>query len=773
MIKKDSETLKITKFFQIIKPKYVYFQLKPNNSIKNQNTDRIAKAISSLYSQLTRRIYKFEKKFFMQSQTKVSYYIYIEQKSVKFYFIIPEIYKTFMKEKIQNSWKGITIQEVKDVPLFSKKAEKYYMTYTKEDGLSLEVDKRSNKLLNSILNVLPIMKEDDKLGIFYNFVPCNQYTWKSTYERTIEKFKKGMPLDREKKNMFYLFKIAIIFLVYILEIIEDAIFNLTKTKQETKKLSDIMFDKLNKKELSPSTIKKGHLSVLNTQILILSQEKNKDYGNNNAKALTTTFKVISEDNELKPKKINKAKFTPTKLYLNKVDVIKTSTDECQNFIQLPGRELLEEYNYIEKIETQQIQVPKELQTGTMCIGEVEYRGKKQKAFLSTDKEYKYLTLVIIAPTRAGKTTLIANLAHDALKSDECMILFDFVGNCELSEGIKKTFSPNKILEINCADINNLQGLGYNEIKYNNSPFEQYKNAKKKTTQLKTLVNSINANDKNLSPKMDRYLTSASLITFISDGSVNDVFKVLQDYKSRIKYLNNISQNQHKYLDEYINYLEEINNRDKKGNIIGTKFNLIAGIIDRLNVLQDNPFLELMLKKDCKNNIDLVKEIDKNQLITIKMPEDMFATDNERDVYTTYWITKLWLSLQIRKSRYKNRHKMKKVNLVIDELYQVKNTERFLTSKLSRLAKFNLKPIISCHYLNQIDIIREELRSANTSYMLISGCDKKNYTELKEELYPFTAEDLSNLKRFYSLNCIKYKGGYAKFITKLPNNIIIE
>ena len=150
-----------------------------------------------------------------------------------------------------------------------------------------------------------------------------------------------------------------------------------------------------------------------------------------------------------------------------------------------------------------------------------------------------------------------------------------------------------------------------------------------------------------------------------------------------------------------------------------------------------------------------------------MPETMFSTDGERDVYATYWMAKLWLALQIRGQNVPDRAKLVKVNLVIDELYQVENTEKFLTEKLSRLAKFALKPIISCHYLNQIRYIREELRSANTSYMLISGCDKKNYAELKDELAPFELEDMLALPRFHSLNLIKSKDGYTRFITRLP------
>jgi hypothetical protein len=63
-----------------------------------------------------------------------------------------------------------------------------------------------------------------------------------------------------------------------------------------------------------------------------------------------------------------------------------------------------------------------------------------------------------------------------------------------------------------------------------------------------------------------------------------------------------------------------------------------------------------------------------------------------------------------------------------------------------------------------------LRSANTSYMLIAGCDKDNHKELKDELYPFTAEDLANMKPYHSMNYIKSRDGYARFITELPGKV---
>ncbi|NLY61578.1 MAG: hypothetical protein GX054_08770 [Clostridiales bacterium] len=52
-------------------------------------------------------------------------------------------------------------------------------------------------------------------------------------------------------------------------------------------------------------------------------------------------------------------------------------------------------------------------------------------------------------------------------------------------------------------------------------------------------------------------------------------------------------------------------------------------------------------------------------------------------------------------------------------------------------------------------------------MLKNSCDKDNFKELKDELHPYTLDDLLNLKRYHLLNLIRYEKGWAKFITKQP------
>lgn len=779
------KSLKMSAYLKIVKPEYVFLKLTPNNSIRNQSTHKIAKVIASIYRNITQNIKKeqakiikvlgkeflFGTKYSLEMNSKVSYYVYIEKKKVEFFFVIPKAYLSVIKEKISDSWTNITVKEVKQLPGFSETATKYQMVYSKEDALSLATDRRNDDLLRSKLNVVDVMEEGDKVGVFYNFIPTTQFSWRSSYENTMRKVKRNLPTDRNKIDAGYAVKVAIGIISSVIDDIGEALSgSKTKNKDEEYNALDALLERLNgRKQISDSTKKKATSTVLNTQIVVLSESKDKLRHRNNARSLTQSFETITEDNRLIPKKLTKP-ISFTDYSLTGCELNKIGDEEAQNFISLAGRDILERYNFIEKVQTQETEVPEDLQKGIMRIGTSTFRGHKQDAFLSTDKEYQNLTLVLIGPTRAGKSTLIGNLAYDAIKAEECVVIFDYIKNCELSEEVAALFPADKVLNIECHDFATMQGLGYNEIPHSEDTFIRYANAKKQTTQVTTLVNSINSDDTALSARMNRYLTSAALVVFISGGSIKDVFGVLQRHELRNQFLRQIPAEQYENMEEYMGYMQELDDLNKDGEIVGTKLHLVEGIISRLNKLKDNPYMELMLKKDTANNINLVEEVQKNQLICIKMPETMFSTDNERDMYTTYWMTKIYLALQVRSEQIPDRSKQRKVNLVIDELYQVENTEIILKKRLSRMAKFGMKPIISCHYLNQIKHIREELRSANASYMLISGCDKKNYDELKSELQPFIEEDLLRLPRYHSMNLIKNGNGYGRFITALPKPV---
>lgn len=765
----------------INKPDYCFVKLRPNNSIRNNNTHLIAKSIANMYSSIfnslkitqhkTFKLFSKEitipVKFQYNLTGKISFFVYMEKNKIEFYFIFPESSKQVFYEKLSSVWHLVTIEYINesDLPQFSPKATKYSMEYVKEDGLSVHTNRNSNDLLNATLNVVESIEDGDKVGVFYNFIPSNQNSFRHSYQRTIDKIKKYQPVERNKTGIVYLLKSCLSIVDGILKDISEVIAGKNEKLDNDNLLTNFLTQLNGGGKISDSTERKGRSQIVDTQIIVISESKEKLRESSCATSVADAFEVIASDNKFTKKRYTK-KFNYTDTRYATKTINKVSDEEAQNFIALPGRELIESYSFMDKVETQETQLPKELQAGSMCIGSVTYRGHTQKAYLSDDEQFKKLMLLLIGPTRAGKSKLIANLSADAIRNNECVIIFDFIKKCELSSEISSCFPKEKILEIACDDFEKMQGLGYNEVGHTDNTFKHYENAKRQTSNTLTLINALNERGEGsrLSAKMERFLESACLVVYITGGSMKEVFSVLMQHRIRHEFIDKIPSKFDPFLDEYVASLGELDELDKDGKIIGTR--LQAGIIDRLNTLKRNTYMELMLKKGTESNIDLSEEMQKNQLIVIKMPQNMFTTDAEKDIFTTYWMSKIWLALQVRADKY-DEDQLTKVNLVIDEIYQVEHTEQFLKSKLSQVAKFGMKPIISCHYINQLKHMRDELRSANASYMLIAGCDKKNFEELKSDLYPYTAEDLKNLKRFHSLNLIKTSDGHAQFITRLP------
>ena len=749
------KSITISKYFEFVEPKYIYLKLTPSTAIRNYNSDQVLKLIASLYRSISQNIKRINRKLFFECNAKVSYYIYMEKIKVEFYFIVPEAHYTLFKDKLTDTWNNkITITIVSEIPLFNQESTKFYLTYKKEDAMSLTTDKRNNVLLTSVLSTLYVMEEGDKAGIFYNFNPTQQGRWRAKYDNTIKKLSEDMPINKNKMNLMYMGFMLLEFVIKAMDVVLESI-SLSTPQIKNRKEIVIMDD----------TRKKRDAVIVDTQIICFAESKNKMREYNTATSLCQSFQCLSGDNELIYRRLRGRNINILETRISGVDTIKIQSKEGQNFVSLPGCELLEEHKIIDHLDVLEKDVPSALRKGVISLGENIYKGDTSMAYMPITKNERCLTLVLIGPTRSGKTTAISNFSNDARNGGECTIIFDFCGNCELSDSVNKDIK--NVMNVDCNEFSQMQGMGYNEVnQHETDPLKQYENAKIQVSQLLTLVDSVNSEDRDLKAKMNKYLSAAALIVFITNGSIKDVFTILQNHKLRWEYIKSVPHHQIQYLEEYIDILKEID-ESKNGEIIGTKYNTaIGGIMDRIGKLKQNTYMELMLKKDCKNNFNLIDEMQKKQIICFRMPEHMFSTQSEKDAYCTYWLTKIWLGLKFRKA-YIPENKQTKVNVIVDELYQVPHCQEFIRSKLSQMAKFNCKMIISCHYLNQIKIIRDELKSANSSYMLISGCDKDNYKELKEELAPYTLDDLLRLKKYHSLNLIKLPDGFVTFVTKLP------
>ena len=766
---KKVQSVPLSKLLEVKKAEYITVQLIPTKSNKNNATSSIATLINSMYVKVNKLITIENKKLIIKNTLKASYYIHITKKDVGFYFIIPKVHFIKFKSKFTEVWKNIEIREVDRIPVDPNECTKYQLRYSMNDSLSLSVDKRNNELLSSNMSVLEVLEQNECVGIFYNFIPTSEQEsnyFKITYKEAIERYKNGENL-KKSKNVIDLGIITLKFLITFLDDLVNSILN-------TSKINHQLFISTNKIE-SPSTIRKAKNNICKSQVIILSKSDKKEREKQLSLSACNSFDEISEDNKLVGKKINK-KINIYSTIINDVTVNMTSEDECNNFIALPGASLLNQYKNIEHKQTRENPVPEELKTGVVNLGEVKYKDNKECAYLSNDKSLQSLPLAIMGGSRSGKSTFSINMCKNIIDAGEGLIVIDFIKNTELAEQIKGITPVDRLIEIDLSNPKHVQSLAYNEIRIKEgmSKDEVLKIARMQANYVLQLVNIINNDDKQLAPKMRKYLGAAARVAFCSPGtSMKDILKILQSHTVRHEFIDKLSEELKIDLEDSIIALEELDDYSKvtKDNpiptICGTKDNKIEGIIDRIDLLRENLVIDSMLSKDPKDNVDFVKAMEEGKVVLIRMRDIDFDDDISIDILTTFFIQKIWIATKIRGTMHEHPGRC---TVLIDEVFQSPTSQKLLTKQFVQSAKFGLKYVLTLHYMDQLSKeAQSALKNSNASYMLISGVDKKAFEALEEEfnVHGYCLDDLLNLKQYHSLNLIKSKDGYESFITKLP------
>lgn len=759
------KSIGISNYFELVKPQYIFFKLTPHNSCRNNSSDKLAQLVNKLYIDFTKRIYIEEKKLFFRTDTKVSYYIYLEKHKAEFYFIVPMPYKRLFKEKISDTWRNIEIKEVQELPQFSKDCTKYGLRYKKEDALSLAIDKRDNDLLSSTLNIMEILEADtnDKIGIIYNFIPSSPTilnSFREYHREIIEKYKKHMPLDKDKKNIWYLVKVAINFLVNTVDGVLEA------TQKDLKQTIQNNITIVQNRELSKATYKKENSTLCRSQIVVMSESDNKNNQEINGRATCEAFAIIDEDNSLTYEEVKKD--------FNMIDAeypvkkLETSTHECQNFLQMPGRELLKQFNEIEHLKVLENPVPKELREGFFRLGDVKVKETTTNAYKSNDSQLSRLGMAYLGSMGAGKTTFMTNNAKDIIDEGYGLVNIDTINDCELSESIKAITPKDRLIEIDCSNPNQLQAFAYNEIEINDSmsDYEKVSNATLHTQQIAVLLDAINDDTSSLSPKMLKYLYSAGTVVFVSkyNASLKDIINCLTISSKRHQFIDNLSDSLKELLEDEIYTLMELDKVEKNGSISNND-SKVEGIIDRSIHLKTSSSTKLSFMKDSTENLNFVDLLAQNKVVLIKIPESKFPSKMIRNIISTFYLSKIWLSKQILATK-----KQTKTFVLFDEFYKCHNCQLLYQDIFVEARKFDLVSIVALHYLNQLtQQCKEALKASGTSYLLLQGADVKAYQDLKSNLIQFGYEedDLLNLERYHALALVKTTKNYTAFITKLP------
>lgn len=774
------KSMKLSNYFELIRPEYVYIQITPHKSIRNYNSSNIAKAIAHTYRSIDRRIRKEKKKIFFECDFKISYMIDIKNGNASFYFIVPKPLVDRLLEKIKEIWNKATINILDEkIEGFTDKAEIYQLSYKKDDPLSLQIDKKSNEPLNSILSVMDIMKENDRISIIYNFLPCSQFGWLERYTETMNKIRDREVVLKKQTSTEYLVKTTIVhiakFFNTLLQVIND--FTGGDPNQEQESLYATIINVLEQQDkLSSSTKKKKEATILDTQIAIISESDDDTRRDNNASSVCQAYRSLDEDNEL----VYKQKKFKQPIDIETVDLgleINTfSTDEISNFIQVPGRLLLTQFG-IKHINVEENQMPEQLKTGYVNLGENAYKGKKINAYLEDDYDVGSYPLEINGSQGAGKSTFIANIYRFARTRNEGGVLIDYIKNNELTEEVLKYIPKEDVIVLDYSDEKCMQGFAFNEVKNieRETPIQKVKNANLQVMQFVELINAVNEEGQPLQARMRKYLIASGTIVFCSgETSLKAIIDCLEDHEDREAYISKIDKALLPYLQDKIKILRELDEYSKptkinpEVSIVGTRNDRIEGILDRVSLLKEDTYLEYMFNKGDKDNIDLAKELEKGKLIIVKMLQDEWSSQ-AKDVITTFFISKIWTATEIRGKWNK---KPKRTFITIDEIFQCPTAMQMLSKKntLPQTRKFGCKFIFSTQGLQQLKGLFTNIVDAGGTFMLLKGTKEEDFNLLKSKFENFEYEDLRDMAKTYkypSLNLVYYSKGYASFVTKLP------
>lgn len=754
-----TKSMKLSDYFEVKKAKYTYIQVIPSKSCRNTSTDKILVLANTMYKKLDKLIRIENRKLIIESKLKLSYYIHITKSSTEFYFIVPSVFLNQFKVKLSEIWKNVEINKVNSLPIDINSCTKYQLQYKLNDVLSLNIDKKSNSLLNANLSVLEILQDQESVGLFYNFMPMSQKEqnyFKISSQETLNNFKKGMNL-KKNKNRVDLGVITLKFLIDFINGLLNAFLSTSKTANDT-------FISI-EKPTSTSTTRKCKNDIIKTQALIIAKSNNKDRENQLCTATYNTFSSVNGDNELEIVEVKKD------IDIEKQDIkVKsnyTSTIEAGKFVNVAGKSIIEQYNNIKHNKVLELKAPKCLEQGEVRIGEVKCKDNKQMTYYSTDEQMKRLGRVLLGPMGAGKDYYMVNMAKDIIKANRGLIVLDYIDQCQLANNIKTITPPDRLVEIDCTNPKLLQTLSYDEYKYkeNDSEYEKVDTCMQKAQQYNMLLDTINDVNSSLTPRMLRYLNAAATIAFRVNqySSFKDIIDVLKNPTKRDAIISELPTEAIELLQDEIDDLEELSKRDKKGNVENVD-SKIDGILDRISKLKSSSiFTKLAYINSSENNVDFIEAINQGKVILVKIPAKKFSK-NMRSLLATFFLQKIWIAKEQGAT-------LKQTELFINEIHQSYHCQLLMEDILVECRKFNLTPTLAMHYLSQgTKKLKESILASGSSFLLMSGCDVKVYQELSHyfEKDGYTENDLAELDRYNALCLIKNEEKqYSSFIAKLP------
>ena len=785
MLKKGSQK---EYFYETAADPFTIYKIVPDYNLTNSNNIALVNVFSSIYKTPRQRL-SFQRGYELPNQ--VYFDIVFKKGQANFYLSVKEEFEDLLKNKMDTIWNNAEITKVDNIEngMSFKNTEVCELILKDYNFKSLSVSRGDLYPLTNMMGILKMLSDNETVRVNIAIEPTKRSNWVDIAKDEYKQYESGKIVNNDADKREELIKLGFtgaeaIVNLYIemrLLLLESILGIITSEEKEDKLNINLKIDSLEEIKktnkyigLTAETNYKMTSDVFKVRISILSSSLDNSRAKLNMLSVANSYKGLNNDNSLVIKLLTKSQqerlFNDVmENYIKPSKYCILSDKEVSKLIQLPQKDLQNEYK-IQSIDTREIDIPEQLQKGLVRIGVAEKQGKKITAYWSKDKNVMALAKVFVGPQNAGKTTAVKRTVKDCYKAGYSNIVIDFIENCQTAKEIEEVISEKDKIILELGNKDYIPALAYNEVSSliteDMDPWDRINYANLISEQVEYLINAVtDSGTGELTAPMIRYLHAASMVTFIRPGAtINDVFLVLRRWDKRNEAIRYAKYSKCFEKDDDIFYdLEELHERDKEGKIIGTRESLIIGILNRIVILQKNPFIKAMLGAHINKENNITKLIEEGKSIFIHIPQTKFPNQNTRDILTTFFISRIWLAVQLRE----NNKDARLCNVIFDEVHQVPTTARFLSNHITEFRRHRLGLILSCHYLKQMKELLIALKSSGASYVLIAGTEKENLESLREEISPFTIEEGMKLKHHTSINVVNYGNQYAKFIASLP------
>lgn len=179
MLFKKEKSMKLSRYFELVKPKYTYIKVVPDKSIRNYNNINIAKAISNTYRTIGKRLHKKKKKLFFETNFKLDRISLLKEKfNLEYMFNKGAKGNINIAEELEKG-KVIIVKMLQDE--FSQHAKNVITTFfVNKIWLSTEIrGKWNNKLKRTYITIDELFQTPTAIELLAqkNVLPQTKKVW--------------------------------------------------------------------------------------------------------------------------------------------------------------------------------------------------------------------------------------------------------------------------------------------------------------------------------------------------------------------------------------------------------------------------------------------------------------------------------------------------------------------------------------------------------------------------------------------------------------------